>query len=185
MCCNRTNTAGGCHVCLDGSRIRADTNTSSRRDASGPTSAPRMANRDIANRNVFGYPGLAFNLNAQNALGQGAFDWGAQGYYHDQGNPFNSFGQMRADPLGGPWIPPRSNNVLSRIMLSVDEDVLTEQEIEYSSVLDLKAPQPMGVLTSILPLIDPVKKWLFTPLKSLSTMALSGMYFRFPVSLYP
>lgn len=170
-CCDRTVTAGGCHNCFPLLAMRATTRAPSRRDAPGPTTGPRMFNLDAAGQNV----GRREPLFDSSALGQG-FDWNAQGNYYGQADSFNGFYQTTANTMGGLWIPPRRNNPALRAVLGLDENIITEQDMECSTVLDLKAPQFKGVLTSILPFVDPFKKWILTPLKSLSTMALSGMY---------
>lgn len=174
LCFRRRNSAGGCHVCQPRLGIVTNNQAPSQRDTPGPTTATRRFNLEGAAQNLLGRRDLVFDPNAPYVPGQ-RLGWDPQGYYYSQGNLFNDIDQVMTDTTGNFWTSSRRNNPQLRAVLSVDVAVLTEREMENSSMLDLKAPRPLSILSSLLPLIDPFKKWFFTPLKGLSRMALSGM----------
>lgn len=171
--CSLRYSTDGCHACPNRSAVPAPSRSHSNHHARGSIPAGEMNSQMIIPRGTANPWNWGFDVFPQESMHSDT------GFYQTNnigGNFFNDMHQTMPDGPGAPSIHRRGNHQQVRAVLSIDGDVLHEQETESAISLHSKVALQKSVLTSITPLIDPFKTWLFTPIKGLSMVSLSGMY---------
>lgn len=100
------------------------------------------------------------------------------GYYQGPQQQGWSLNRMAAAFTGTRGAPGR-NPPRAMAVTSLDEPVLSEYDLMFPPALISKIASAPDTLISILPLMDPFKKWGFRPLKGVGVPALSGTYYGF------
>lgn len=176
-CCRLSVSTPSCHECLGNEAVLANSRVQPGPSLSGVPLEQDLDYPSTINPSYFdlGYqPELDIGA-AQIMQGQQPSGNGFYGGPQRQGWSLNRMPAALTGTIGAPF---RSNH-RAMAVTSLEEPVLDEYDMEFPRVLRSKVALAPDTLISILPLMDPFKRWVSRPLQGVGGLALSGTYYGF------